>query len=168
MKFHLKRRRSTPHPDCIEGDSCAWVNRVGHRLHGACADCGAITCERSLRIQPDLSRRVVPVCNSCRLSPNRRQSKLASERSRNDWLHVTDPIATGLLKPGVMPEQLPGPTRAALRAFYESSEMTAVVAGVGAETLNQSIATLGLGASMYAETRDKQTVLRRTGAKVSP
>lgn len=145
-EFRIARKqRKEKHPDCVEPGNCSPQGRP----HWPCVDCGGLTCSRSMRIDPKTLRRLLmPVCFGCA-----------------DWREVTDPIINGSLRVGEMPEQLPGPTRMALRAFYESTDTRAVVEDVGAETLNQSIASLGLSGSMYAETRGGETVLRKVQPK---
>jgi len=61
-----------------------------------------------------------------------------------------------------MPEQFPGQARQAIRAFADSGATRAIVPAVDAGTLEETIAILGLSAELYAETRDEQTVLRKT------
>lgn len=119
-----------------------------------------------MRIDPaTLRRRVQPLCTDCAIHPDAEQEELREERTRRDWKLLTDPIATGLLRRDEMPEQLPSTARAVLRAFFEMPDVeTAVVPDCDAQTLNGSIASLGLSELMYAETRSQHTVLRRTPA----
>jgi hypothetical protein len=141
--------------------SCTRGNR---QPHASCVDCGRRTHSRQMRTDPNtLQRQLRYVCDSCYwdYAFSGRGDQVNSERARRDWKEVTDPIINGALHLGEMPEQLPGPTRAALRAFYESTETKAVVPDVSAGTLNNSLATLGLADSMYAETRGQKTVLRK-------
>ncbi len=60
-----------------------------------------------------------------------------------------------------MPDQYAGPTRDAVRAMLDSDAEEAVVKGIAAVTLNQSLSATGLDSKLYAETRDGETVLRR-------
>lgn len=60
-----------------------------------------------------------------------------------------------------MPEQYPGISREALRAFLDSDLARATVPDTSASILNNTILTLGLRAEVYAEERSGKTVLRR-------
>lgn len=137
------------------------ARKLPPRHPNPCTGCGTPTHERRLRIVATGQRRVVPYCLDCLLRPDPAQARLRTQRTQKDWREITDPIAHGLLKPGTMPEQIPSYARAALRAFYESGDPRAVVHDVSANVLDQSIASLGLGSEMYAETRSGETVLRR-------
>lgn len=154
----IRRTKPTRVPGCVEA-SCR-----SDMIHRRCADCGVLTCVRQMRVNPKtLRRQLVGVCNDCYLRSmfDPAQERLKAKRTRDDWEKVTDPILAGAIRPDEMPEQLPGATRMALRAFQRSEATTAVVPDLAAETLNQSIASLGLAGVMYAETRGKQTVLRK-------
>lgn len=130
--------------------------------HRPCADCGQLTDSSTIRVEPGtLRRRKVFVCDSHRVRSNSRDEQLRKERAYKDWREITDPLVDDALRIGQMPEQIPGPTRAALRAFRESGDTRAVVDGINASTLNQSLRALGLDDEMYAETRGNETVLRR-------
>lgn len=136
----------------------------GHMPHGHCVECGIFTCDRMLMVQPgSLQRRLQFVCFHCRhfsVKLATKQDRLREQRTRHDWTEVTA-VRPSRVYLDEMPEQLPGPARAALRDFINSDASRAVVPDVAAETLNNSIGVLGLSDSVYAETRDEQTVLRR-------
>jgi hypothetical protein len=139
--------------------------------HGSCIDCGRVTDSRRLQIDPTTLRcRLMHICDGCVTaeSSTRRlnqQERLATQRTLRDWNHVTDPVNTGALRTGVMPEQIPGPTREAIRAFWLSGAAVAVATVSDAATLNNAIATLGLHDDMYAEIRSGEVVLRRLDRK---
>lgn len=159
-KFYARKYRK----DRVEG--CVELVCRRHLRHGSCSDCGRKTDNSQIRIDPKtLKRGKVIVCTECYIHPPRavvlQQGRLSQQRTRDDWDKVTDPIDMAAIEADRMPEQLPGRTRAAIRAFLASPSDVAVVPGVGAETLNNSLATLGLSGDVYAETRDNETVLRK-------
>lgn len=154
----IKRMEKSKIPGCASiGISC----RPAYQ-HGDCVDCGRLTCQSRMRIDPTtLRRRKMFVCWDCSMAPQVDQARLAEQRTKRDWSLVTDPIEHDRIRRDVMPEQLPSASRATIRAFYTSDSQVAVVPDVEAETLNQTIGTLGLHRELFAETRNHQTVIRK-------
>lgn len=144
-KFRRWRNRV---PEC-ESRMCAGKQN----RHRKCHYCGALTCSREGAIDPgSLRRTLIAVCGAHDLFfDSLQQSKLREQRTKADWGHRKDGL----------PDQYPGSTRDQLHDFVVESDEEFVPSEVGAETLNQSIRTLGIDDDVYAEQRSRGTFLRR-------
>lgn len=135
--------------------------------HGRCIDCGQYTEQRTVRIEEGTLKRKLPfVCNEHVFRPIpsvvRRQEELRAQRTAGDWEKVSDPVATDSIQGNHMPEQYDSASRRAVRAFVDAGFDVAAVPNQDVMTLSQTIRTLGLDAQVYAETRNGETILRRT------
>ena len=162
---YRRRMLKRAHPDCVEPRSEVWP--YGGRCqgknenHACCNRCGAVTCQRRLRLdERTLRRRVVALCSECWEATEHRQNGLQRERTHKDWQEVTTPVNKAAVIPDVMTDYL-GASRAAIRAFQESGATRATVPDLPAGTLQQVIQTLGLAKEIFAEQRANTTVLRR-------
>lgn len=143
----------------------AWrLHRIGHqpRRVGPCIGCGQPTHDRSVVVDSNLRRRKPFVCSDCCGRVGDHEYRV--ERTRRDWQEVTDPVRRDRLLLDQMPEQYPGISREALRAFLDSDATRAVVPDTTPSILNRTIATLGLDDEVYAEERSGETVLRKVAA----
>jgi len=172
-RFEAYRLRSRwnvtgPVETCVEGEQCRHKGQRPSRkdgwdytTHKECVVCSAWTCNRSGWIDPQTLRRTVRFV--CRLDERTQtQTELAQERRRQDLEKVTIPPDDSHLTYGYMPDQYPGLTRDAIRAFLSSDADEVVVDGIQAGTLNESLASTGQGDEAYAEQRGNETVLRKT------
>ena len=155
-----KKLRAQVRERCVER-----LCRPDHR-HDFCADCGGYTDSREMRVEEgSLRRRRVFVCSQCtwhtRPEVRVRQEELRRLRTETDWANISDPIAHAAIIPDRMHEQYAGKAREVIRAFSASAFSVATVPDIDPGTLNQSIRTLGLEGSLYAEVRSDETVLRR-------
>lgn len=134
--------------------------------HRPCSVCFEITDSKQVVIADTGKRTQQFFCDrhSQEAKNGPRQDRLRAARTSRDWSEVTTPINTKTIRPDRMPEQFAGRTRAALRAFVASGASRAEVPDIDPGTLNASINNLGLTDSVYAETRDGTTVLRRIQA----
>jgi len=130
-----------------------------------CDECGTKTTTRAMMIDPvSLRRTFVPRCASCRWDypEDPVQKELRSKRYQIDRGLLTDPLDMSSIDTHLFPEQYSSRVRRVLRAFLASEAEAGVVnEDIGASSLNQTIATLGLRDELYAEERSGQTVLRR-------
>lgn len=138
---------------CVETrKSCTGLRQ---RWHTPCHFCGAMTCQRTLRVDESGRRRRLPTCMRCRAADSkvvRRDWERRGRRTRFDW---TRPI----------PDQYPSLSRSILREFIASGEPERVLSDIPvtmAGTINESIATLGFDGECYAEQRSQTLVLRRS------
>ena len=129
-----------------------------------CSYCATPTKQGRMKVNADtLRRKKVPICSRCQLDPSRHfdDSEARQRRTKKDWSEMTTPIETEMLT-DEMGEQYPAKSRAAIRAFMDGGMSRAELRDINsAETIQQSILTLGLGDEMYAETRGDVVVLRR-------
>lgn len=146
------------------------------RIHPrSCVVCKEVITNRRMAVNPETLRRTRVYIHDFDFEclPPRwhtwhdEQAELRAQRTDGDWERVTTPLKPELLDAGVMPEQYNGDTRSAIRTFLASGVPVAVVKGVSATTLTQSILALSLTDRLYAETRDGSTVLRLLDVGVS-
>ena len=150
---------------------CWWVQRrvtqcgekrcyTTKKKHQVCVNCGAITCNRIIRVDDRGSRRKRFVCLSCEVSGYSTQKTDGHlyARTGKAWAEMTTPVNGSALSP-VMGEQYPSRARDAVRAFWVSGDTFATVS-LDVSTLEGSIASLGLSKYVYAEQRGNQTALR--------
>lgn len=129
---------------------CRAFRCMKDRRHGECHECGELSCEWRIRVDPDtLRRRKVHECHSCSVSLGRRIDE-PERRSRveADWDLGLD-------------DQFPGISRQILREFILGPDATMLVGDSDPATLNASIAVMGFSSDVYAELRSGRTVLRR-------
>lgn len=135
--------------------------------HRNCYWCKRFTCgSNRIIVDPtSLRRRMVPTCEEC--SPLHHISSYGDQkrRTQQDWAQITEPVEEGLINTARMAEQFKSLSRSAIRAFTEGdSEFATIEVNVPAGVVQDSIDALGLGDQMYAEQRDRTTVLRRIPA----
>ena len=155
--FHPGERRVK---DCVNTRFC----RGRETRHGRCINCGDLTCSRSGYIDDAGRRRIGSICPQENFVINhftKTQTTRRRDRRLADMEAVTVPPENGHMKFASMPDQYAGLTRDAIRSMLTADESEAVVDGIGASTLNASIRSTGLEGSLYAETRDGLTVLRK-------
>lgn len=148
-----------PFPGCAD-NFCRGTNQDGTevRAHRTCISCRRPTCKYKILVDPaTLRRKGFPLCSWC--PEPAEQKSLRAQRTLRDWTKVTDPVEADLLAEE-MGEQYSSRVRAALRAFMDSGFEEATVP-VATNIAQESIRVLGLQDIMYAEQRDKSTVLRR-------
>lgn len=160
--YWWNRLHHKQYPGCDCGRSC-----IGLRTHGRCRDCGRLTCNRELHVEPYSLRRHRPfVCRECAPAYWRMRvtGQAVSRRTRDDWASTAlefGPDGIRPVRPAPLPDQFPGKSRSTLKAFLASDASDAVVVDVGSASLASSIATLGLGEDVYVEQRSRFPVLRR-------
>lgn len=138
------------------------------RQQALCYKCGNnYTTGRRMWIDPgSLRRHMVAYCWDCDMNDaeygeSRHQSELRNKRTQKDWQEVTTPVVADSIISDQMPEQYIGIARTAIRAFQLSDATRAIVPDISPGALQETIKVLGLGEEMYAEQRDKTTVIRR-------